>query len=100
LATSFNAQSPIIEREANQLDPASEFSTEAESENMRPQKIGKSKAKRAKKAARQTAMEEGGQQFKCAACSQQFASKTKLFSHIKEYDHASPVLKPGKRKIK
>jgi DnaJ family protein A protein 5 len=39
-------------------------------------------------------------QFKCVACSDSFASKTKLFNHIKEYGHAQPVSKTGKGKGK
>lgn len=66
-------------------------------------KLGKAKAKRAKKAARQEADVQAGQENKCAACNQSFPSKTKLFAHIKELNHAQPahpVPKSGKGKNK
>jgi DnaJ family protein A protein 5 len=57
------------------------------------QKLGKAKAKRAKKAAREQS-EAGTEEFRCAACNNEFASKTKLFNHIKEHpNHAQPVPK-------
>ncbi|TVY36022.1 J protein JJJ1 [Lachnellula subtilissima] len=71
-------------------------------------KLGKAKAKRAKKAAKQQETEtmEGLEyksaktlQFKCAACGDSFMSKTKLFNHIKELNHAQPLSKAkGKNK--
>jgi len=39
-------------------------------------------------------------QFKCAACNEKFPSKTKLFNHIKELDHAQPVPTAAKGKNK
>jgi len=62
--------------------------------------LGKAKAKRAKKAARQEMETEAGQQFKCVTCQNAFPSKTKLFDHIKELKHAQPVPKPAKGKSK
>lgn len=63
-----------------------------------PKKIGKAKAKRAKKAAYQEATLKN----KCGVCDEVFDSRTKLFSHIKDQDHAQPqsapkTAKKGKR---
>ncbi|OTB12592.1 hypothetical protein K445DRAFT_338123 [Daldinia sp. EC12] len=58
-------------------------------------KVGKAKAKREKKAARQAA--SGPQDdAKCAACNSQFDSRTKLFKHLKETGHAAPKAVPSK----
>ncbi|EQL28523.1 DnaJ like subfamily A member 5 [Blastomyces dermatitidis ATCC 26199] len=58
-------------------------------------KVGKAKLKRAKRAAAAAAAaeEEGrqGKTFTCAKCHSSFTSKTKLFNHIKELNHAQPV---------
>lgn len=54
-------------------------------------KLGKAAQKRAKKAAQQAALDASDQKHKCAVCNEAFPSKTKLFSHIKEEDHAAPV---------
>jgi DnaJ family protein A protein 5 len=61
-------------------------------------KLGKAKQKRAKRAAKQAAQPSG---FVCANCQAQFASRSKLFDHIKESDHAQPVkvAKSGKKKL-
>ncbi|CAG8972898.1 hypothetical protein HYALB_00001318 [Hymenoscyphus albidus] len=64
-------------------------------------KLGKAKEKRAKRAAKEALQAQEDLEFKCAACSDSFASKTKLFNHIKEYNHAQPVQKgKGKNKKK
>lgn len=94
------------------------ISTTVSDEDSDPQpKLGKAKAKRAKKAARQEAQAKGAQevssekvfsisiytdvsQNKCAACHESFPSKSKLFTHIKEENHAQPILKTGKGKNK
>ncbi|KAK4452113.1 hypothetical protein QBC34DRAFT_40485 [Podospora aff. communis PSN243] len=74
-----------------------DLSLDAENETKGGRKIGKAKLKREKKAARQAAETEDP--FKCAVCKESFTSKTKLFSHIKELDHAAPVskVKGGKK---
>ena len=60
-------------------------------------KVGKAKAKRAKRAAQNSSTVTGsGQDFKCTACQARFPSKTRLFNHIKNLGHAQPVLKPTK----
>ncbi|KAM3069926.1 hypothetical protein ACMFMG_004037 [Clarireedia jacksonii] len=71
--------------------------------------LGKAKAKRVKKAAQQVAAQQeelevsfvppkgtipsNEKQFKCVTCHERFPSKSKLFNHIKELDHAQPVVK-------
>ncbi|KAK2024784.1 DnaJ domain-containing protein [Colletotrichum zoysiae] len=67
----------------------------------RPKKVGKAKAKRDKRAARQAAEEEHAPKHTCGICKESFASKTKLFTHIRDLDHAAPIVKPaegGKKK--
>lgn len=54
-------------------------------------KLGKAAQKRAKKAAQQAALDASDQKHKCAVCQEAFPSKTKLFAHIKEEDHAAPI---------
>ena len=61
-------------------------------------KIGKAKAKRAKKIARESEAAPREQTFRCAACQATFPSKTKLFNHVRDLGHAQPVLKPSKGK--
>ncbi|KFY03433.1 hypothetical protein O988_01486 [Pseudogymnoascus sp. VKM F-3808] len=64
-------------------------------------KLGKAKAKRAKKAARQQA-EDDTQNNTCATCNSSFGSKNKLFDHIKAENHGLLVPKPktgGRGKI-
>lgn len=63
-------------------------------------KVGKAKAKRAKKAAQQI-VSPSTAEFKCAACNAGFPSKSRLFNHIKDFGHAQPVpvaAKGGKEK--
>lgn len=55
-----------------------------------PKKIGKAKAKRAKKAAYQDPTLKN----KCGVCDEVFDSRTKLFNHIKDQDHAQPQMVP------
>ncbi|OIW26784.1 DnaJ-domain-containing protein [Coniochaeta ligniaria NRRL 30616] len=55
-------------------------------------KIGKAKAKRAKRAAK--ASDEAI--HSCAICKEVFPSRTKLFAHIEELDHAAPVPQKAK----
>lgn len=59
-------------------------------------KLGKAKLRREKKAARQAA--EAGEQgtHLCAFCKETFSSRTKLFAHIKEQNHAAPAPKSTK----
>ncbi|KAK4159669.1 hypothetical protein QBC43DRAFT_326873 [Cladorrhinum sp. PSN259] len=51
-------------------------------------KIGKAKLKREKKAARQANEAEATESHKCTVCKDAFPSRSKLFAHIKELDHA------------
>ncbi|PGH16081.1 hypothetical protein AJ80_05296 [Polytolypa hystricis UAMH7299] len=54
-------------------------------------KLGKAKQKRAKKLAAQASLEEQVSAFRCARCQAPFPSKTKLFNHINELNHAQPL---------
>ncbi|KAI1804592.1 DnaJ-domain-containing protein [Daldinia bambusicola] len=80
-------------------DPVDDITKNAEDISLRSseptKKVGKAKAKREKKAARQAA---SGQQDEatCAACQSQFDSRTKLFKHLKETGHAAPKAVPSK----
>ncbi|KAJ5971132.1 uncharacterized protein N7479_001050 [Penicillium vulpinum] len=60
-------------------------------------KMGKAKQKRAKKAARQADQPTG---FICANCQAPFTSKSKLFDHIRDLDHAQPLTRSVARKGK
>lgn len=85
-------------------DPEAE--AEAEAETAQP-KMGKAKQKRAKKAAQKGSAQAGGIEttgsgsgsgFQCAQCKAEFPSKTQLFNHIREKNHAAPVtqIRPSK----
>ncbi|KAK3904785.1 hypothetical protein C8A05DRAFT_13349 [Staphylotrichum tortipilum] len=73
-----------------------------ESNKAEGKRIGKAKQKREKKAARQAAEAEISNSHKCAVCNETFPSRSKLFDHIKDLDHAAPVpvsqAKGGKKK--
>ncbi|KAI9798555.1 MAG: hypothetical protein M1833_004692 [Piccolia ochrophora] len=85
---------------SNDLRETSLESPTGDSDSKRP-KVGKAKAKRAKRAAEQKAAEKEGSDVRCAACGESFASRSKLFAHVKALDHAQPVPKPsGGRKAK
>ncbi|KAJ4412026.1 hypothetical protein N0V82_008905 [Gnomoniopsis sp. IMI 355080] len=53
-----------------------------------PKQIGRAKAKRAKKAAYQNPALKN----RCGVCDEVFDSRTKLFNHIKDKDHAQPQM--------
>ncbi|MCJ1378014.1 hypothetical protein MMC17_001110 [Xylographa soralifera] len=70
------------------------LSVKKSNEGFESPKLGKAKGKRAKKAAQKTTTTAEGQpEFKCASCLAVFPSKTRLFNHIKDFDHAAPVAK-------
>lgn len=54
-----------------------------------PEKMGKAKQKRAKKAAQKQA--NPSTDLTCAVCHSTFNSKNQLFSHVRELDHAQPL---------
>ncbi|TVY80859.1 J protein JJJ1 [Lachnellula suecica] len=84
-------------KEASVFDSNLDKPLATKSDGLEQPKLGKAKAKRAKKAAKQEAREvQEGLEFKCAACSDSFESKTKLFNHIKEFNHAQPLPKVTK----
>lgn len=62
-----------------------------ENQTNNSRKLGKAKAKRAKKAARE---QEGAPDPKltCGVCKEVFSSRTKLFDHIEEEGHAVPIV--------
>ncbi|KAI9743284.1 MAG: hypothetical protein M1818_003130 [Claussenomyces sp. TS43310] len=60
----------------------------SDDENEPQIKVGKAKAKRARKAARQEL--EGQASQTCAACNGTFQTRSALFNHIKENRHAQP----------
>lgn len=69
-------------------------------------KVGKAKLKKAKRAAQKAEQSDRpGSDIRCVVCKAEFPSKTKLFNHIKEKDHAAPLVqikgaKAGKGKKK
>ncbi|KAK7992267.1 DnaJ-like protein subfamily C member 21 [Apiospora saccharicola] len=65
-------------------------------------KMGKARAKREKKAAKQSALEQQGAAHQCMVCNEAFDSKTKLFSHLKDSGHAAPPtqVKPASKPSK
>ena len=85
---------PDIDDMSQKLNPES---LAGETDSSTQPRLGKAKAKRAKKAAQNTAAAANPDtEFKCAACQASFPSKTKLFNHIKDLGHAHPVAKPAK----
>ena len=85
---------PDIDEISNQL--ASD-SLGGDSDSIPQRRMGKAKEKRAKKAAKKQTTSAGDHsEFRCAACQAGFPSKTRLFNHIKDLDHAQPVPKPTK----
>lgn len=64
-----------------------------------PRKVGKAKQKRDKRAARVTAQQSS--ELSCAVCSASFPSRSQLFRHIRELDHAqmpSQIRNKGKKR--
>lgn len=67
------------------------FSLEDDNESghgPQPKKLGKAKAKREKKAARQAVEEAETNSNTCIVCNASFPSKSQLFSHIRDLNHA------------
>ncbi|KAJ4291501.1 hypothetical protein N0V88_006098 [Collariella sp. IMI 366227] len=74
-----------------------------DSDKTEGKKIGKAKLKREKKAARQAAEAQASDSHKCGVCKETFPSRSKLFDHIKDLNHPTPVLvsnntRAGKKK--
>ncbi len=89
-----SASRPDIDEISNQL--ASD-SLGGDSDSIQRRKMGRAKEKRAKKAAKKHTSGAGDDsEFRCAACQAGFPSKTRLFNHIKDLNHAQPVPKPSK----
>ena len=90
----FAASHPDIDEISNQL--ASDF-LGGDSDSVPRRRMGKAKEKRAKKAAKKPTAAAGDEtDFRCAGCQAGFPSKTRLFNHIKDSNHAQPVSKPTK----
>ncbi|KAK1638135.1 DnaJ domain-containing protein [Colletotrichum phormii] len=56
-----------------------------------PKKLGKAKAKREKRAARQAVEDAETNSNTCIVCNASFPSKSQLFSHIRDLNHARPA---------
>jgi DnaJ family protein A protein 5 len=54
-------------------------------------KLGAAAVKRAKKAAKQAELDQSDLKHKCTTCNAAFSSKTQLFQHVRDFDHAAPV---------
>ena len=91
--TGLSTPQSIVDDLSQKLANGSLDHSEADSAS-RP-KLGKAKEKRAKKAAQQSAS-SATTEFQCTACNTGFPSKTRLFSHIKEFGHAQPVPRAAK----
>ncbi|KAK8196861.1 uncharacterized protein BKA78DRAFT_245738 [Phyllosticta capitalensis] len=59
-------------------------------------KMGKAAQKRAKKAAKLAEAEADELKHKCAVCGEAFSSKTQLFRHVRDEEHAAPVSQVAK----
>ena len=87
-----------IANSAHLLQVTETLSMKKSNEGFDSPKMGKAKEKRAKKAAQNISnTTEGQSEFKCASCMTGFPSKTQLFNHIKEFNHALPVAKAAQR---
>lgn len=89
------------ESKSIEIETLSEILQEAELDDHSKsgqQKVGKAKQKRAKKAATQKVNEQS--RLTCANCNASFGSRTQLFHHIKELDHAQPVQNASKASTK
>ncbi|KAL8243933.1 hypothetical protein R6Q59_010191 [Mikania micrantha] len=81
----------------SQADTPISALSDAEHESASQPKLGKAKQKRAKKAAAAAAVNDSqpgantAGEFRCVVCQGDFTSKTKLFNHIKEKNHAAPI---------
>lgn len=76
------------------IDQVSLESTEGKSQP----RVGKAKARRAKKIARESEGTSCETTFSCTACQATFPSKTKLFNHVRDLGHAQPISKPSRGK--
>lgn len=87
-----------VENRLNSLSPSDDQSASPKSDAeaglaVPEKKLGKAAQKRAKKAAQQAILQDSDVKFKCAMCHAGFPSKTRLFQHIQDLDHAAPVQK-------
>ncbi|KAJ9611610.1 hypothetical protein H2200_004794 [Cladophialophora chaetospira] len=88
----YASRSDIEERLARDLSLSGTPVTSDPDGPARPTKLGKAKQKRAKKAAQKAEQSDSATtEFQCAVCKAEFPSKTQLFNHIKEKNHAAPL---------
>ncbi|KAF5876534.1 putative meiotically up-regulated protein [Botrytis fragariae] len=97
LAAAVSRDAVSLETEDLELgqDSTKDIEQDASSDPAPKKPLGKAKMKRAKKAAQKEPAGLQGENFKCAnvTCHESFSSKSKLFNHIKEFGHASPIQK-------
>ncbi|KAI1411485.1 DnaJ-domain-containing protein [Hypoxylon sp. FL1857] len=91
----------LLDDDENPADSIADKVEDITLESSEPtKKIGKAKAKREKKAARQATLEQQDDS-KCMVCNTTFESKTQLHKHLKKTGHAAPKMvasKPGKKR--
>ena len=73
--------------DSHDVDPGSK-DQEIDEQPAKP-KVGKAARKRAKKAAAAAVSEQSANNHTCATCNAGFPSKTRLFQHIKDHNHAA-----------
>ncbi|KAI9809637.1 MAG: hypothetical protein M1825_000069 [Sarcosagium campestre] len=97
----FESTSPSAKPSESGIE-GSETLSEIDQSRDLPRKLGKAKAKRAKRAAGQKNLnaERSSSQIQCVACGQGFPSRSKLFNHVKALGHAQPVPKPTGKQSK
>ncbi|KAH0489126.1 hypothetical protein TgHK011_009570 [Trichoderma gracile] len=89
---STSGDSKHIDLDEEAPDDSSEPPQEPSIDDTQPKvKIGKAKLKRQKKAAAMVAEND----HRCNVCTAAFDSKTKLFKHIRDLNHAAAPVKPG-----
>ncbi|KAI5919682.1 DnaJ-domain-containing protein [Camillea tinctor] len=103
LASNQNDKSnPLLGDDLTEVDEMTGEVADISLEGSAPtKKVGKAKAKREKKAARQAAQEQTEPTQKCTTCNSVFDSKNKLFKHLSESGHAelkSNKAKPAKKR--
>ena len=91
LYTGFSPPQYTVDEVSQQLDNS--FLVDNKGRSAPQPRRGKAKVKRAKKAAQQKAFPV---EFMCTACDAGFPSKTRLFNHIKDFEHAQPMSKAAK----
>ncbi|KAF1988352.1 DnaJ-domain-containing protein [Aulographum hederae CBS 113979] len=81
----------LASKDSTVLDKETAPDSEASAPSPAEPKMGKAAQKRAKRAAQQAAADQEEMKFKCATCNTAFPSKTRMFQHVKDFGHATPV---------